>query len=154
MPAPTKRSRGTVRMAASTRGSRMPRPARCTSTMRSRAAVISAAMAPGSTHAFAFGTAALLARAGGAAAAIAIHVGHVAARIRARAAALAGVLELVVDIGAFAVAMGVALRRHAFVVGGVVAALGRDLAGVFVGRIGHVVLLWRGRGRNYPAMHE
>ena len=43
-------------------------------------------------------TAALLARAGGAAAAIAIHVGHVAARIRARAAALAGVLELFVDI--------------------------------------------------------
>src|SRR5690606_5105430 len=107
-----------------------------------------------SAHAFALGTAALLARAGGAAAAVAIHVGHVATGIRARTAALAGILELVVDVGAFALALGVALRRHAFVVGGGVAALGRDLAGILVGRIGHVVIPWRGGLENYPATHE
>src|SRR5690606_32525356 len=107
-----------------------------------------------SAHAFALGTASLLARAGGAAAAVAIHVGHVAAGIRACTATLAGVLELVLDIGAFALALGVALGRHAFVVGGGVAALGWDLAGVLVGRIGHVVLLWRGGLENYPATHE
>src|SRR5690606_35269354 len=108
-----------------------------------------------SAHAFALGTAALLARAGGAAAAVAIHVGHVATGVRACTATLAGILELVVDVGAFALALGVALRRHAFVVGGGVAALGRDLAGVLVSRIGHVVLLWRGGGDpRYAAGHE
>src|SRR5690606_6024695 len=71
-----------------------------------------------SAHAFAFGTTALLARAGGAAAAVAIHIGHVAAGVRARTATLAGIAELVVDIGAFALALGVALGLHAFVVGG------------------------------------